>query len=163
MKQFLTCVLALMLVLSLAVPAFAAENTFVPSNNTDKSTNVTFNVDPTYTVTIPATVTLTKVDDGSYKQDATITAADVRLLEGQTITVTLGSDFKLTTGASGAIYELPYTVTVGDSTAAITTGATVATFTTDPTEQSSTLHFAAENPKYAGNYSDTVTFTIAVA
>lgn len=164
MKKLLAIALALVMVLSLSVTAFAADNTFSPSDNSGKNTTVTFNVDPTYTVTIPATVTLAKDQDaGNYKQDATITATDVRLLEGQTITVTLASDFKLTTGAAGATYELPYTVKVGDSETAIATGDTVATFNTDTNRQSSTLHFAADNPTYAGNYSDTVTFTISVA
>ena len=113
-------------------------------------------------MTIPATVTLAKdMATGSYKQDATITAENVRLLENQTITVALASDFKLTTGAAGATYELPYTVKVGTSDTAITTGDTVATFTTNTSSQSSTLHFAADNPTYAGVYSDTVTFTIS--
>lgn len=162
MKKLLAIALTLVMVLSLSVTAFAADIT-QDSNPKTADTNVTFNVDPTYTVTIPATVTLAKAADGSYKQDAGITAADVRLLEGQTITVTLASDFKLTTGAAGATYELPYTVKVGDATTAIATGDTVATFTTDTNSQSSTLHFAAANPTYAGEYSDTVTFTIAVA
>ena len=164
MKKLLTIMLALVIVLPLSVTAFAAEgdNTFGPSDSTGKNITVTFNVDPTYTVTIPATVTLAKAADGSYKQDATITATDVRLEEGKTIVVTLASDFKLTTGASGATYELPYTVTVGDDTTAIATGDTVATFTTNTNEQTNTLHFAAGNPTYAGDYSDTVTFTISV-
>lgn len=162
MKKLLTIMLALVMVLSLSVTAFAT-NIDQDSNPKTADTSVTFNVDPTYTVTIPATVTLAKDADGSYKQDATITATDVRLLEGQTITVTLASDFKLTTGAAGATYELPYTVKVGTSDTAIVDGGTVATFGTDTNSQSSTLHFAANNPTYAGEYSDTVTFTIAVA
>lgn len=158
MKKLLTIMLALVMVLSLSVAAFSAGIT-QDSNTKTADTSVTFNVDPTYTVTVPATVTLAKAADGSYKQDATITATDVRLLEDQTITVTLASDFKLITGAT---YELDYKVTVGDSSTAIATGDTVATFTTDTNSQSSTLHFAAENPTYAGEYSDTVTFTISV-
>lgn len=161
MKKLLTIMLALVMVLSLSVDAFSAGIT-QDSNTKTADTSVTFNVDPTYTVTVPATVTLAKAADGSYKQDATITATDVRLLEDQTITVTLASDFKLITGAAGATYELDYKVTVGDSSTAIATGDTVATFTTDTNSQSSTLHFAAENPTYAGEYSDTVTFTISV-
>lgn len=161
MKKLLTIMLALVMVLSLSVAAFSAGIT-QDSNTKTADTSVTFNVDPTYTVTVPATVTLAKAADGSYKQDATITATDVRLLEDQTITVTLASDFKLITDAAGATYELDYKVTVGDSSTAIATGDTVATFTTDTNSQSSTLHFAAENPTYAGEYSDTVTFTISV-
>lgn len=162
MKKLLSFTLALVMVLSLSVTVFAGT---VDQDSSPKTadTSVTFDVDPTYTVTIPATVTLAKAADGSYKQDADITAENVRLLEGQTITVTLAGDFKLTTGAVGATYELPYTVKVGTSDTAIATGDIVATFNTDTNSQSGTLHFAAENPTYAGNYSDTVTFTIAVA
>ena len=110
--------------------------------------------------TIPATITLAKDEEtGSYKQDATITATGVRLLEGKVINVTLAGDFTLTAGTT----EWPYTVTVGDSATEIATGGTVATFETKTTEQTSVLHFTAANPTYAGDYSDTVTFTISVA
>lgn len=158
MKKILTCVLTLVMVLSLSATAFAADIT-QDSDPKTGTTNVTFNVDPTYTVTIPATVTLAKAEDGSYKQDATITATGVRLEKGKTIKVTLESDFTLTAGTT----DLPYTVTVGDSAAPIATGATVATFGTNTEAQTSVLHFAANNPTYAGDYSDTVTFTISVA
>lgn len=161
MKKILAFALALVMALSLSASAFAVD---INQDATQKygETNVTFNVDPTYTVTIPATVTLAKAADGNYKQDAAVSATDVRLEEGKTIKVTLEGDFKLVTGATGATYELPYTVTVDDDATPIASGATVATFTTTTAEQSSTLHFAAENPTYAGNYSDTVTFTISV-
>jgi hypothetical protein len=38
----------------------------------------------------------------------------------------------------------------------------VATFTTDKAEQSSTIHIAAGDPDFAGDYKDTVTFTLTV-
>lgn len=161
MKKLLTVVLTLAMVLSLSVTAFAADINQDIDPKTG-STNVTFNVDPTYTVTIPATVELVKTgtDTITYEKDMTITAAaGVRLLEGQSIQVTLTSDFNLETAASST-YKLPYTVTVGGST--IQNNGVVATFGTNTAEQSSTLHFAANNPTYAGDYSDTVTFTISV-
>lgn len=162
MKKVFAILLAALMVATMSVTAFAAE---VDQDTTDKtgSTAVSFNVDPTYTVTIPATVELEKVDtDGTitYEKDMTVTAsAGVRLKEGEKIEVTLASDFYLETAAS-ATYKLPYAVTVNG--AAIMNNGTVAVFETSEAEQTSTLRFAADDPTYAGNYTDTVTFTISV-
>lgn len=168
MKKLLTIMLALVMALSLSVTALAADNTFSPSDNAAKSTTVTFGVAPTYTVTIPATVELEKKtaadETVTYEKDLTVSAENVRLLEGKQIQVTLTSDFTLTndTQNGGAATNLSYTVTVGDSATPIVTDGVVATFGTSTTEQTSVLHFAAANPTYAGDYSDTVTFTISV-
>lgn len=167
MKKLLTIMLALVMVLSLSVTALAADIT-QDSDPKTGNTTVTFNVDPTYTVTIPATVELEKKtaadETVTYEKDLTVSAENVRLLEGKQIQVTLTSDFTLTndTQNGGAATNLPYTVTVGDSATPIVTDGVVATFGTSTTEQTSVLHFAAANPTYAGDYSDTVTFTIAV-
>ena len=167
MKKLLTIMLALVMVLSLSVTALAADIT-QDSDPKTGTTNVTFNVDPTYTVTIPATVELEKKtaadETVTYEKDLTVSAENVRLLEGKQIQVTLTSDFTLTndTQNGGAATNLSYTVTVGDSATPIVTDGVVATFGTSTTEQTSVLHFAAANPTYAGDYSDTVTFTIAV-
>ena len=168
MKKLLSIVLALALALSLSVTAFAEDHT-VDQNTTlpaTKDTTVEFNVAPTYTITIPAKVELEKKTDTgtgtvTYEKDGTITAsAGVRLLNGQSIQVTLsaGTDgFVLTSGESAT---LDYTVTVNNTE--IQNGGTVATFGTSATQQTSTLHFAANDPTYAGEYSDTVTFTISI-
>lgn len=167
MKKLLSTILALTLCLAMAVPAFAAE---INQDSDSKSgdTPVSLTVTPTYTMKIPETIQLEqKTTNGTvtYEQDATITAsAGVRLLAGKQIQVTMapsGSDTSFTLGTiEGA--TLDYTVTVGSSTAAITSGAEVARFGTSTTEQTSTLHFAAPNPRYAGAYSDTVTFTLSI-
>lgn len=166
MKKLLSMPLALTLVLTASTSVFAAD---INQDSTPKTANTTvkFNVDPAYTVTIPADVTLDRKTgtDGTitYEKDLTVSASDVRLLEGKKVQVTLESSFKLTTSAQGAKYELPYTVKVGTSGSAITSGDVVADFTTlDSDKWSSTLHFAAENPTYAGDYKDIVTFNIAV-
>lgn len=165
MKKLLSIPLALTLVLTASTSVFAAD--INQNSNQNADTTVTFKVDPAYTVTIPADVTLDRKTgtDGTitYEKDLTVSASDVRLLEGKKVQVTLDSSFKLTTGEQGAKYELPYTVKVGTSGSAITSGDVVADFTTlDSDKWSSTLHFAAENPTYAGDYKDTVIFNIAV-
>ena len=126
-----------------------------------RSVTVEYNVDPTYTVTIPATVELNKVEDNgvvTYENDYTIGAnAGVRLKKNEYIEVTVASDFEMTT-TEGA--TLDYTITAEN--AAVATGGVVAEFATDKAEQSSTIHIAAGDPEYAGEYKDTVTFTLEV-
>ena len=177
MKKLLCFTLSAVLAAALAVPAFAdtsvpptsAPQTNVTQSSTDQKaeTTVQFKIDPAYTVTIPGTVELTKKTDAdtkkiTYEEDFDITAADVRLNEGKTLRISLESDYKLASGAT----KLDYTVTAKQGTAAakpVNSEAPVcADFETKTGEQTVTLHFAASNPLYAGDYSDTVTFNLAV-
>ena len=154
MKKLFALILTVCLLASMSTTAFAA-------NTTGGSTEVSFNVDPTYTITIPATVELQKVEDNgtvTYENDYTLTAqAGVRLKKGEYIEVTVASDFEMTT-TEGA--TLAYTITAED--AAVANNGVVATFGTDKNAQSTTIHIAANDPDYAGEYKDTVTFTVAV-
>ena len=154
MKKIFTVILTVALLMSLSVTAFAA-------NTTGGSTEVSFNVDPTYTVTIPATVELERQEDNgtiTYENDYTIEAvAGVRLKKNEYIEVTVASDFEMTT-TEGA--TLAYTITKGGN--AVANNGVVAEFATDKNEQSTTIHIAANDPDYAGEYKDTVTFTVAV-
>ena len=154
MKKLFALILTVALMAAMSVTAFAA-------NTTGGSTEVSFNVDPTYTVTIPATVELQKVEDNgtvTYENDYTIEAvAGVRLKKNEYIEVTVASDFEMTT-TEGA--TLAYTITAED--AAVATGGVVAEFETDKAAQSTTIHIAANDPDFAGEYKDTVTFTVAV-
>ena len=153
MKKLFAILLTVAMLATMSITAFA-------ENTTGGSTEVSFNVDPTYTVTIPATVELNKVDtEGvvTYENDYTITAdAGVRLKKNEYIEVTVASDFEMTT-AEGA--TLAYEITKGG---AALVNDVVATFNTDKTAQSSTIHISAGDPDFAGDYSDTVTFTITV-
>ena len=166
MKKLLAIAIALALVLSLSVTAMADDNVFSPEETLPaKDTEVTFSVAPTYTVTIPAKIELTpNTVDGTttYKQDASISATNVRLEAGYGLNVTLlASDFQLTT-TDGT--TLNYEVTVGNNTDPITDNddTIVATFITQTDAQSVTLHFSADDPTYAGTYTGTVTFTLSV-
>lgn len=172
MKKLLSAVLAAAMCCVMAVPAFAADTVIVPDEDGNPSpdrgdTTVSFNIAPTYTITIPEKVELErKVDaaDGTvtYERDAEITAENVRLAEGETIQVTLTGDFALDV-AGATEYTLPYTVTAGENPDAVSSGGVVATFGTSTATQTGALHFAAGNPTCAGNYSDTVTFTLSVS
>ena len=154
MKKLFALILTVCLLASMSVTAFAV-------NTTGGSTEISFNVDPTYTITIPATVELQKVEDNgsvTYENDYTIEAvAGLRLKRGEYIEVTVASDFEMTT-TEGA--TLAYTITAEN--AAVATGGVVAEFATDKAEQTATIHIAANDPDYAGEYEDTVTFTVAV-
>ena len=92
-----------------------------------------------------------------------ITATNIRLTNNKVVSVTMESDFLLenTQGAAA----LPYTLTMNGNEKV--SGDVVAIFTTNAdltlVQQSDTLHFTANVPTFAGDYSDTVTFTIAVA
>ena len=153
MKKLFALILAVVMIATMSTTAFAA-------NTTGGSTEVSFNVDPTYTVTIPATVELNKVEDNgtvTYENDYTLTAqAGVRLKKGEYIEVTVASDFEMTT-TEGA--TLAYTIT---KDAAALVDSIVAEFDTDKAAQTSVIHIAANDPDFAGNYSDTVTFTLTV-
>lgn len=177
MKKLLCFTLSAVLAAALAVPAFAdtsvpptsAPDTNVTQSSTDQKaeTTVQFKIDPAYTVTIPGTVVLTKKTDAdtkkiTYEEDFDITAADVRLNEGKTLRISLASDYKLASGAT----TLDYTVTAKQGTADAkpldSKDPVCADFETKTGEQKVTLHFAADNPPYAGDYSDTVMFNLAV-
>ena len=153
MKKLFAIVLTLALLMSLSVTAFAA-------NTTGGDADITTSIAPTYTVTIPATVELNKVEDNgtvTYENDYTLTAeAGVRLKKNEYIEVTVLSDFEMTT-QEGA--TLAYTITKDD---AALVDSIVAEFDTDKLEQTATIHVAAADPNYAGEYKDTVTFTVAV-
>ena len=154
MKKLFTILLTVAMLATMSITAFA-------TNTTGGSTDVSFNVDPTYTITIPATVELQKVEDNgtvTYENYYTIGAnAGVRLKKNEYIEVTVASDFEMTT-TEGA--TLAYTITAEGT--AVATGGVVAEFATDKAAQSTTIHIAANDPDYAGEYTDTVTFTVAV-
>lgn len=154
MKKLFALILAVVMIATMSVTAFAA-------NTTGGSTEVSFNVDLTYTVTIPATVELERQEDNgtvTYENDYTLTAqAGVRLKKNEYIEVTVASDFEMTT-TEGA--TLAYTITVEDT--AVATGGVVAEFDTDKADQTAAIHIAANDPDFAGEYKDTVTFTVAV-
>ena len=146
MKKLFALILTVAMLMSLSVTAFAA-------NTTGGSTEVSFHVDPTYIVTIPATVAL--------GETATIQAENVVVPKGKQVEVALTNANGFTVATpQGA--ELGYTVKNGETT--VNEGDTVLTVNPDSGKTGeTTLKFVApETVKFAGDYTGTVTFTIAV-
>ena len=151
MKKVFAVILAVAMLASLSVTAFAAVDQ--DSADPNGAMNVTYTVAPTFTVTIPASVTL--------GGDATISAENVVVPKGKRVEVSIAeaNGFKATT-PEGA--EITYTVKNGET--AVTEGETVLTVNPkDGKTGSTTLSFVApETIQYAGTYTGTVTFTVAV-
>ena len=118
-----------------------------------KSTTVTYQVDPTFTVTIPATVAL--------GETATIKAENVVVAKGKQVEVALTNANGFTVATpQGA--ELGYTVKNGETT--VNEGDTVLTVNPDngKTGETTLTFTTPETVKFAGDYTGTLTFTIAV-
>ena len=151
MKKLFALLLAITMMATLSVTAFAADY----DTTGDRGMTVTYSVAPAYTVTIPTDVTI----DGN---STTISAEGVVVEKGQYVSVTLAAENNFTvTTAEGA--TLDYTVTAnganvaaGDEILAVNpadgkTGTATVTFDIDESAI-----------KYAGTYTGTATFTISV-
>lgn len=153
---------------AMVIPVSAASAyTTITEDSTDQSadTELSFQVAPTYTVTIPEKVELSlNVIYNYYHQRDYITATKVVLSEGQTLNVTLDSEYALS--VEGAEYTLPYTVKATQSSTVRNVTAQnnlVAAFGSSKDAQQVMVEFqTTDEPQYTGDYSDTVTFNIAV-
>ena len=122
-----------------------------------EGTTVTYTVDPTYTVTIPETVTI-----GTEGTEKTVSAEGVVVEKGQYVSVTLAENNNFTVKTTEGA-ELPYTVTAnGEAVAA--GGEILAVNPQDGKNGTATLTFDIDESaiKYAGTYTGSATFTIAV-
>ena len=118
-----------------------------------RSVTVEYNVDPTYTITIPATVAL--------GETATIKAENVVVDKGKQVEVALTNANGFTVATpQGA--ELGYTVKNGETT--VNEGDTVLTVNPEggKTGETTLTFTTPETVKFAGDYTGTVAFTIAV-
>ena len=148
MKKLFTLILTVCLLATMSVTAFAA-------NTTGGDADITTSIAPTYTVTIPANTTVafnaTETDFGAIE----VTASQIH--PNKCIKVELTSDGKLENSID-ATKVIPYAIK--DSEGAAFTSATYLT-EGDKTELS--IHITTDdwNAAYAGDYSDTVTFTVS--
>ena len=151
MKKLFALLLAITMMATLSVTAFAVDY----DTTGDKGMTVTYSVNPEYTVTIPTDVTI----DGN---STTISAEGVVVEKGRYVSVTLAenNDFTVKT-AEGA--ELAYTVTKGNQPVSAG-GEILAVNPADSAAGTATIIFDIDEStiQYAGTYTGTATFTIAV-
>ena len=149
MKKLFALILTVCLLATMSVTAFAA-------NTTGGSMEVTYSVAPAYTVTIPETVTI-----GADGTSATVSAADVVVNKGQYVSVTLAADNNFTVKTTEGA-ELTYTVTANGETVAAG-GEILAVNPASADNGSTEITFAINDEiQYAGTYTGSATFTIAV-
>jgi spore coat protein U-like protein len=148
MKKLFALILTVALLATMSVTAFAA-------NTTGGKADITTSIAPTYTVTIPADVNVqfnaTETDFGA------IEVAASQIHPDKCIKVALATDNELENSIDDT-KVIPYAIK--DSEGAAFTSATYLT-EGDKTELS--IHITANdwNAAYAGDYSDTVTFTVS--
>ena len=153
MKKLFALLLAITMMATLSVTAFAADY----DTTGDKGMNVTYSVNPGYTVTIPETVTI-----GAEGTEKTVSAEGVVVEKGQYVSVTLAADNNFTVKTTEGA-ELTYTVTKdGENVAA--GGEILAVNPTDGKTGTATITFDIDETaiQYAGTYTGSATFTIAV-
>lgn len=148
MKKLFALILTVCLLASMSVTAFAA-------NTTGGEADISTSIDPTYTVTIPADVNVqfnaTETAFGAIEVEAS------QIHPNKCIKVALTTDNELNNAIDNT-KVIPYAIK--DSEGAEFTSATYLT-EGDKTELS--IHITANdwNAAYAGEYSDTVTFTVS--
>ena len=146
MKKLTALVLVIVLSLSLSVTAFAADN---------RNTTITTSINPTYTVTIPANTNVTFNTLSTSFGAVTLTAAQID--PGYAVKVELNASGTLKNQADNT-KTIAYTVNDANGDAF-----TVGTYTTagDKTDLTIDITQEAWNAAFAGQYSDTVTFTVS--
>ena len=148
MKKLFAIVLTFALLASLSVTAFAA-------NTTGGKADITTSIAPTYTVTIPADVNVQF--NATETAFGTVEVAASQIHPDKCIKVALTTDNELNNAIDNT-KVIPYAIK--DSEGAEFTSATYLT-EGDKTELS--IHITTDdwNAAYAGDYSDTVTFTVS--
>ena len=153
MKKLFAMLLAVALMATLSVTAFAADY----DTEGNKGMNVTYSVNPGYTVTIPETVSI-----GADGAEKTVSAEDVVVEKGQYVSVTLAEHNNFTVHTTEGA-ELTYTITAnGENIAA--GGEILAVNPADGKTGTATVTFDIDETaiQYAGTYTGTATFTVSV-
>ena len=148
MKKLFAIVLTFALLMSLSVTAFAA-------NTTGGNADITTSIEPTYTVTIPSNTNVNF--NAAETAFGTIEVTASQIHPDKQIRVTLTTDGELN-NTIDTTKVIPYVIKDA-SGAAFTT----ATYLTEGDKTVLSIHITADdwNAAYAGDYTDTVTFTVS--
>ena len=144
MKKYLSFALAAALSAAFCATAFAAED--------NRQVKVETHIAPTYNVTIPAnTKVISKAEDTPF---GAITLTDAQLDPGKSVNVKSSGTLKNKNDTSKM---LAYTIRSGES------AFTSASYTKAGESTALTIHIAKDDwaKAYAGDYADTVEFTIS--
>ena len=146
MKKYLSFALAAALSAAFCATAFAAED--------NRQVEVKTHIDPTYTVEIPANTTV--VFGGVDTPFGAIKLTAAQLDPGKSVNVTLKSSGTLK-NKNDTSKMLAYTIRSGES------AFTSASYTKAGESTALTIHIAKDDwaKAYAGDYADTVEFTIS--
>ena len=146
MKKVFAVICAVAILMSLSVTAFAA-------NTTGGEADITTSIEPTYTVTIPANTNVNFNATETAFGTIEVTASQIH--PDKQIRVTLTTDGELN-NTIDTTKVIPYVIKDA-SGAAFTT----ATYLTEGDKTVLSIHITADdwNAAYAGDYTDTVTFT----
>ena len=150
MKKLFALILTVCLLASMSVTAFAA-------NTEGGSTKISFNVDPTYTVTIPADVS---GDCASLSIEA-----EPILKETEKVAISIGAsaNYNGTFRLKEKNKEIYIDYTISNGTKILDVGSVVLEQeAAAPEKATANLTFTPGKALYSGDYSDTLTFIIAV-
>lgn len=148
MKKLFVLILTVAMLATMSVTAFAA-------NTTGGEADITTSIAPTYTVTIPADVNVqfnaTETAFGAIEVEAS------QIHPNKCIKVALATDGELNNAIDNT-KVIPYAIKDSEGTAF-----TSATYLTEGDKTELSIHITADdwNAAYAGEYSDTVTFTVS--
>lgn len=156
MKKFIASVLALAMCLMAAVPAYAATiNQDTPDPKTSEA-DITTSIAPTYTVSIPEDVDVEF--NATETQFGTIEIIQAQIDPDKQIEVSITSGEALINQTDNT-KTLPYTIEDGSGEF------TFAAYLAEGDKTDLTINITEDdwNAAYAGDYSDTVTFTVSYA
>lgn len=166
MKKILSCVMALSIAACAAMSASATQLT--SGGDSTGTATVSTNRAPAYTVTIPDNKVIESAELSGDVVLGNVEASDVVIGDTDNLTVTIKSanSFAMKCADGEGDHSISYEVETGtNSGTALTDGATVLTVEGGSSSNTETLtikNINTESATCAGNYLDTLTFTVAV-